>query len=315
MRAVLLASLLSLLATVGIAEQEGRQSEAKLEWLAAKEAGEEALARFFKEGGEQFVNEPTFVVKHAQFLWEEAAKSTTPEGAPIQAGIYTLSTKTSPNGGFRMTPRQPSLDPDLVAQAVAVLKDGQDKFPNRLDLAFLVASFHSKSGNHDDAYQTYADLCRTVKEAPGMRYFARVADQTYEEWYEVEEVAPSESIADAVHGLCIHHWNRNTAKDRDYMKRLAELATEEFPKQPQGWNMLGAYYSSNEDYERAREVLERGHQANPDYAVVMRNLAWIAEKQNEPGKAKKYYQMIIDRTDSEADREKAEASLKRLSEE
>lgn len=151
------------------------------------------------------------------------------------------------------------IDAQKMRKAVGFLDEGVRRFPNRLDIpvgrAYLFREQHDLP-NEMASLRAFVAQARAAKSPlygeqppkdPVDELAVKVLNQYGREHFEADEPEPA--------------------------KAVAELLVELYPKRAQGYNLLGYYQATREDWTAARREFQRALAVAPDDKLVKENIA------------------------------------------
>ena len=242
---------------------EFRDRSAQLAAVADNDAAIEAW--FAERRAVDQASDPEYDVVVANHWFAKARRGVEISRRPAAAGDLVLSDPQTGEAVGSIGAGEP--DPELVRLAVEALRDGVERFPDRLDIRFGLAHLHHELGEADLQYATLA--------AAAERAAAHPADQRWRDGGELP--APAERFVPETLQACAHAWfELETPAGDERFLAIAELAIARFPKHPYAYNSVAAYWYAKKDPAKALQFLRTAHELDPADQLIVLNLGSLA---------------------------------------
>ena len=162
------------------------------------------------------------------------------------------------------------LNQELADSALLVIRDGIQRFPNRLDLRFGEIYFLGQIGRWDDFVDR---IIATLDHSEQIEHFWSFPNIT-----EGFASLISESMQDYQVDMynAITDFDHPTSADTAMflrMRRVAKRTVQLFPAEITAINMLAVTHTFTGDYEQAIKYLQRAEKIDPADPIVIQNLA------------------------------------------
>lgn len=190
-------------------------------------------------------------------------------------------------------------DDKLSKKAFDAIDTGIKYNPNRLDMYLGKAQFYFVRKEYKKQY----DLLKKVLE---------LNKKNKDAWLWSNNVSLDDAkvkIEDSFHEYFIKWYNESDEATYTIMKDISLLVIEQYPENAIAYNDAGISFILLEDYEKAKEYLQKGYDIDPTDMILVANLARVYYILDDKESSKKYYQ-IMSKSKNKEDRDYAKEILK-----
>ncbi|HEY6070928.1 MAG TPA: tetratricopeptide repeat protein [Chthoniobacterales bacterium] len=222
-----------------------------------------------------------------------------PEGWIASANFYfnqrqvNISTKPAGKGDFTLTDKKTGKetgsisfeqDQSSVKRSAELLQEATTKFPDRLDIWCGLAFIYQESGDFDNEISVLQKMVAYAREHP-----------TQLKWLKNQPIdEPADKfVPDKLHGYGMHYEKKENPDDDKRWFQISTLTTEKYPTYATGWNDVAGYYADLQDWQKAREALEKAHQLEPKSVGALINLGNISLQAKDNDVARKYFEEAL----------------------
>lgn len=177
-----------------------------------------------------------------------------------------------------------TINPQIAKTAMEYLRQALEKFPQRLDIWFGLASLQEKFGDFNGELLTLKEMVRFAK-----------ANVTILRNYKGEPLSTDANklLPEKLHDYATYYYEKKTAADDEKMVQIARLSAESYPGHDYAFNDIAAYYSNKGDFKNARLYFEKALNANSKDTLVLLNLGDVCVKLKDIKKAREYYERVV----------------------
>jgi tetratricopeptide (TPR) repeat protein len=171
-----------------------------------------------------------------------------------------------------------------MKRAVDLLQEATTKFPDHLDIWCGLAFMYQESGDFDSELSTLKKMVAYAREHPAQL-----------KWLKGEPLGePADKfVPDKLHEYGLYYEKKENAEDDERWFQIATLATDSYPKDPQGFKDAAGYWADIGEWQKARESFEKAHQLDPKSVVALIGLGQISVEMKDFASARKYYEEAL----------------------
>jgi tetratricopeptide (TPR) repeat protein len=175
-------------------------------------------------------------------------------------------------------------DQSSVKRAAELLQEATGKFPDRLDIWCGLAFIYQESGDFENEMSVLQKMVAYAREHP-----------TQLKWLKNQPIdEPADKfVADKLHGYGMYYESKENSDDDKRWFQISTLATQQYPTSALGWNDLAGYYADLQEWQKARESLEKAHALDPKSVGVLMNLGNISIQAKDNEAARKYFEEAL----------------------
>jgi len=229
--------------------------------------------------------------------WREKAPDD-PDAWITSANYYfnqrqpNISTKKPGPGDFKLTDKKTgklagsiSFEKDKpgMKRATDLLEEATTKFPDHLGIWCGLAFLYQESGDFDNELATLKKMVAYAREHPA---------QLKWEGEPLKESA-DKFVAEKLHEYGLYYETKQNAEDDKRWFQISTLATEQYPNDAEGFNDAAGYWVDIQEWQKAREQLEKAHQINPKSVGALVNLGNVSVEMKDFSGAQKYYEQAL----------------------
>jgi tetratricopeptide (TPR) repeat protein len=195
---------------------------------------------------------------------------------PRRGGVTVTDKRTGKEGSISYEEDKPGLK-----RAADLLQEATTKFPDHLDIWCGLAFMYQESGDFDNELSTLKKMVAYAREHPAQL-----------KWLKGEPlVEPADKfVPDKLHEYGLYYEKKENAEDDKRWYKIATLATEQYPNDPQGYKDAAGYWADIGEWQKARESFEKARQLDPKSAEALIALGQISAEMNDFVSARKYYE-------------------------
>ena len=232
-------------------------------------------------------DKPDGLIAAANYWWAEAGGIQLAAG-PAKPGEFALKDKDGKEVGH-LAPAK--ADDTLRAKAIGFLRDASAKFPLRLDIWCGLAYLLQESGQPDEQLKALQALVAQVKKAD-------VASLRWKNEPIKEDL--NDFMCGKLHAYALVYFRQETPEGDAVFGKIATLMTEEYPKNPMGWNDLALYqHLALKDTKKALASSEKALELAPDDMLVEFNIGKFAVLCGEKDKARRAFRNVVAKSKEE----------------
>jgi tetratricopeptide (TPR) repeat protein len=169
-------------------------------------------------------------------------------------------------------------------RAADLLEEATTKFPDHLDIWCGLAFMYQESGDFDSELSTLKKMVAYAREHPTQLKWLKGAP--------LDEPA-DKFVPDKLHEYGLYYEKKENAEDDKRWFQISTLATDSYPKDPQGFKDAAGYWADIGEWQKARESFEKAHQLDPKSVVALIALGQISAEMNDFASARKYYEEAL----------------------
>jgi len=204
-----------------------------------------------------------------------------------------LSTKPPGKGDFALKDKKTGKeagsisfeqDTSSVKRAAELLQEAATKFPDRLDIWCGLAFIYQESGDFENEMSTLQKMVAYAREHP-----------TQLKWLKNQPIdEPADKfVPDKLHGYGRYYEDKENADDDKRWFQISTLSTQQYPSYATGWNDVSGYYADLQDWQKARESLEKARALEPKSVGALMNLGNISVQAKDNDAARKYFEEAL----------------------
>jgi tetratricopeptide (TPR) repeat protein len=173
---------------------------------------------------------------------------------------------------------------DNIKRAADLLQEATTKFPDHLDIWCGLAFIYQESGDFDGELSTLRKMVAYAREHP-----------TRLKWLKGEPLSePADKfVPEKLHEYGQYYEKKENPEDDRRWFQISTLATEQYPKDPEGFNDAAGYWADVGEWQKARESVERAHQIDPKAVGALLNLGQISIEMKDFASARRYYEQAL----------------------
>jgi Tfp pilus assembly protein PilF len=96
-----------------------------------------------------------------------------------------------------------------------------------------------------------------------------------------------------LHGYGSYYEDKENADDDKRWFKISTLSTQQYPYYATGWNDVSGYYADLQDWQKARESLEKARALEPKSVGALMNLGNISVQAKDNDAARKYFEEAL----------------------
>ena len=265
----------------GLGRVTAEDYETRFKDLRAQKADGAKIDAVLDEWRAKNPNDPDAWITSANYYFNESMGPTMSAKTPEKGDFALKDKKTGKTAGsisFKPNVAQTS------RSASDLLQEATTKFPDRLDIWCGLAFIYQETGDFDRELATLKKMVAYTKAHP-----------TGLKWLKAEPIQESqdEYVPEKLHEYGLYYEKKENPEDDKRWFQIASLATQEYPKHPEGFNDSAGYYADSGDWKKARELFEKAHQLDPKSAGPLINLGNDCVEAKDPANARKYFEEAI----------------------
>jgi tetratricopeptide (TPR) repeat protein len=187
-------------------------------------------------------------------------------------------------------------------RAADLLEQATTKFPDRLGIWCGLAFIYQESGDFDSELSTLRKMVSYAREHPTLLKW---------EGQPLKE-APDNFVAEKLHEYGLYYEKKENAEDDKRWLQISTLATEQYPNHAEGFVDAAGYWVDIQEWQKARELLEKAHQINPKSLDALLGLGNVSLEVKDYPTARKYFEEVLKLQTSGAHAREAQAALQKL---
>src|SRR5206468_10541973 len=154
-------------------------------------------------------------------------------------------------------------DTTNVKRAAELLQEATTKFPDRLDIWCGLAFIYQEGGDFENEMSILQKMVAYAREHP-----------TQLKWLKNQPIdEPADKfVPDKLHGYGMYYENKENPEDDKRWFQIATFSAQQYPADPTAWNDIAGYYADLQDWQKARESLEKARAIVPKSVGVLVNL-------------------------------------------
>jgi tetratricopeptide (TPR) repeat protein len=190
-----------------------------------------------------------------------------------------------------------------MKRAVELLQEATAKFPDHLDIWCGLAFFYQDSGEFENELSTLKKMVAHAREHPAQL-----------KWLKGEPLdKPADQfVPEKLHEYGQYYENKENPEDDKRWFQISTLAMEQYPNHPEGFIDGAGYYADLQDWQKARELLEKAHETNPKSVGVLFGLGKVSVEMKDLASAQKYFHEVLKLQPSGAYAKEAKEALGKL---
>ena len=202
-----------------------------------------------------------------------------------------ISTKKPGQGDITLTDKKGKLAGSIsfeqvegsMKRAADLLEEATTKFPDRLGIWCGLAFIYQESGDFDNELSTLKKMVAYAREHPAQL-----------KWEGEPLKEPADNfIAEKLHEYGLYYEKMENAEDDKRWFQISTLATEQYPNHAEGFNDAAGYWVDIQEWQKARELLEKARQLNPKSVGALMNLGNVSVEMKDFASARKYYEEAL----------------------
>jgi tetratricopeptide (TPR) repeat protein len=203
-----------------------------------------------------------------------------------------ISAKKAGPGDFKLTDKKTGKETgsisfeqtnENVKRAADLLQEATTKFPDRLGIWCGLAFIYQESGDFDKELATLKKMVAYAREHP-----------TQLMWEGEPLKDPADKfVPEKLHEYGLYYENKENTEDDKRWFQISTLATEQYPNDAEGFNDAAGYWVDIQEWQKARELLEKAHQINPKSVGALINLGNVSVEMKDFSGARKYYEEAL----------------------
>lgn len=241
-----------------------------------------AQERFLERTRSSEADNPEWYVTAANFYFSKSDQVMTISTKPPEPGDLVLTDQGT--GQVAGSISQAPVNAKDLTTANAILREGSQRFPERLDLRFGLAHILQSAGEAD---QQIAVLEATAN------YAAAHAAQLH--WVNGTEVpSPAEQfIPETLQEYAKFYFDQESPTASQFGLAIAQISIRYYPRHPYAYNSLAGYWYTKNDLTQAASFLHQAYDLDPSDSLVIFNLANISAEQGNATEARRYFDLVI----------------------
>jgi len=265
----------------GLGRITAEDYETRFKELRAQKAGGAKIDAVLDEWRSKNPNDPEAWITSANYYFNESIGPNMSAKTPQKGDFALKDKKTGKTAGSI------SFKPNVAKtsrSASDLLQEATTKFPDRLDIWCGLAFIYQETGEFDNELSILKKMVAYTKAHP-----------TGLKWLNGEPIDDPEGnyVPEKLHEYGLYYEKKENAEDDKRWFQLASLATQEYPKHPEGFNDSAGYYADLADWKKARELFEKAHQLDPKSAGPLINLGNVCVEAKDSASARKYFEEAI----------------------
>jgi len=203
-----------------------------------------------------------------------------------------ISAKKAGPGDFKLTDKKTGKETgsisfeqtkENVKRAADILQEATTKFPDRLGIWCGLAFIYQESGDFDNELSTLKKMVAYAREHP---------TQLMWEGEPLKEPA-DKFVPEKLHEYGLYYEKKQNAEDDKRWFQISTLTTEQYPNYAEGFNDAAGYWVDVQEWQKAREMLEKAHELNPKSVGGLMNLGNVSVEMKDFSGARKYYEEAL----------------------
>ena len=203
-----------------------------------------------------------------------------------------ISAKKAGPGDFKLTDKKTGKETgsisfeqtkENVKRAADILQEATTKFPDRLGIWCGLAFIYQESGDFDNELSTLKKMVAYTREHP---------TQLMWEGEPLKEPA-DKFVPEKLHEYGLYYEKKQNAEDDKRWFQISTLTTEQYPNYAEGFNDAAGYWVDVQEWQKAREMLEKAHELNPKSVGGLMNLGNVSVEMKDFSGARKYYEEAL----------------------
>ncbi len=222
----------------------------------------EEIQKFLEESYKDEQNNPDYFALASNYWWglSETLNIST---KPAEAGDFVVASQKDGKavGSISETGK---VNPELPKRTLALLEEGAQRFPQRMDIVMGLASVQMDLGKGPECFATLDTFLRSAAHDAGAF-----------KW--TNDLAPPDSpqkfIPESVYHYVSKFYKSGKPEDEKRCRALSEDLIAAFPEHVYGYNILAALDYRHQDYAACLGHLKIAHEKAADDTLVLMNLA------------------------------------------
>jgi tetratricopeptide (TPR) repeat protein len=245
--------------------------------LHDQKAPDTQIEALLKEWREKAPNDPNAWIDGANYYFNQSVGPKISAKKP-EKGDYALNDqKTGKTAGSISF--GPNVGPGFQ-QATDLLREATAKFPDRLDIWCGLTWMYQEAGDFENEVATLKKMVAYAREHPsGLKWLKGDPIQEPEDKF----------VPEKLHSYGLYYEKKENAEDDKRWFQISTLATDQYPKHPEGFNDAAGYWADMGEWQKARELFEKAHQLDPKSAGPVLNLGNVSLQQKDFASARKYF--------------------------
>jgi tetratricopeptide (TPR) repeat protein len=248
--------------------------------------------------------------------WREKAPDD-PDAWITSANYYfnqrqtNISTKKPGPGDFKLTDKKTGKqtgsisfeqDKGNMKRAADLLQEATTKFPDRLGIWCGLAFIYQDSGDFDNELAALKKMVAYAREHPAQL-----------KWEGEPLKDPADKfVPDKLHEYGLYYEKKENSEDDKRWFQISTLTTEQYPNYAEGFNDVAGYYADLGEWQKAREMVEKAHQINPESVGALVNLGNLSVEMKDFASARKYYEEALKLEPNGQHAQEAKEALRKL---
>jgi tetratricopeptide (TPR) repeat protein len=258
---------------------------------------ESQIEPLLTEWREKVPNDPDAWITSANYYFNQRQMRIEMK-SPSPGDITVTDKRTGKVGSIVYEEDKPGMQ-----RAVELLQEATTKFPDHLDIWCGLAFMYQESGDFDNELSTLQKMTAYAREHP-----------TQLKWLKGEPLSESADkfVPEKLHEYGQYYENKENPEDDKRWFQISTLAMEQYPNHTEGFIDGAGYYADVQEWQKAREVLEKARETNPKSVGVLFGLGKISAEMKDFASARKYFDEVLKLQPSGAYAQEAKEALRKL---
>jgi tetratricopeptide (TPR) repeat protein len=193
-------------------------------------------------------------------------------------------------------------DKGNMKRAADLLQEATTKFPDRLGIWCGLAFIYQDSGDFDNELAALKKMVAYAREHPAQL-----------KWEGEPLKDPADKfVPDKLHEYGLYYEKKENSEDDKRWFQISTLTTEQYPNYAEGFNDVAGYYADLGEWQKAREMVEKAHQINPESVGALVNLGNLSVEMKDFASARKYYEEALKLEPNGQHAQEAKQALRKL---
>lgn len=256
------------------------------------------IETFIKDSYEANKNDPAYYVASANYWWNLSLTPVISTKLSEKGDYMIVDPKTGKEAGSMSSEGQ--INPQLRENAVQLLQDALERFPNRIDIGMGLAYIFRELDREKNCLDVLLQVLKNAQNAPDTL-----------QWKNGDPLPepPNVFLPELMQKYTADFYRLETEKGDELCRSLCEAIIHAYPDHPYAYNILAALSSANQDDQGSVKYLLVAHQKAPKDSIVIMNLADAYRRLGDKKEAERYYKLALAIAPSAEAKAEVEAAL------